>query len=293
MNLQILSCFWGEKHFDLWQKAAFKSLCFAANRKALRGSTWNIFTDKEFHVAIGELFDLWLPDTKVELYDSTDLRDYIDVNQSAFIKTIQICLDEKERLLLAPPDSIFGDGSIRALKVLGREEYSVVVVPHVRVLPEFLDWTGPNGLSWNNPQLVKRAFEYLHPAWENAEVGHPMQSSYVGGVEWVKLEPNLYSVTHRLPSPYLLDLKQSDLDYFKMQGSFGNFDHTFPGEVLIPQGRQRYAASSDACFIVEVTDRDKNVPPIIPNQPKTGFWKNHYHNQINAQVSAIFRGGDV
>lgn len=291
MNFQILSCFWGKKHFDLWKRCAFKSLTFEKNRKSLRHSQWNVYTDIEFHEELIGLFTNRMPDCDLKLGDATDLRDYIDLHQSAFIKTIDSCLKMGSRCLLAPPDSIFGDGSVNGMISLGRESNSIVVVPHARVIPKFAEWEY-EGINWSNHQLVKRAWEHLHRSWSDAEIGHPMNSSYVGGVEWQKLDQNLYAVTHRLPTPYLIDFMPSDLDYFKMQGSFGNFDHTW-GNDYIPQGRMRYCGSSDIAFIAEVTDEDKNIPPIFPNQPKTGFWKNHYQNQINAQIVAVFRGGDV
>jgi hypothetical protein len=141
----------------------------------------------------------------------------------------------------------------------------------------------------DNGPLVALAWRHLHDAWVHGERGHANQSSYVGGVEWWRVN-NLIQGTHRLPSPYLIQFTKEDLQYFKSAISFGNFDHVWPSDILIPRGRQRYLGSSDAAFIVEITDPNKNVPPIIENQPKTGFWKDHLQNRSNAQIIFTFRG---
>lgn len=289
MKLQLMSVVWGSKHIELFKETAVRSMGFKRNLKALleQEAVWNVFTDDENIKDIEEIVKWTGLNHKIK--SKKDLRNYIDPVQSATIWQIEECFITGSRLLLAPPDTIFGDGSVPNMLEAGKAPGAVVVVPHPRVLPSFVhDFRAGRELS--NPELVTLAFKHLHRAWTEAEKGCVNQSSYVGGVEWEKLGEDHYAVVHRLPSPYLMDFKSSDLSYFKRAISFGHFDHMWPGDELVPNGRQVYIDDSDQAFICEVTDPDKNVPPVIPGQPKEGFWRNHAHNIHNAKITAHFKG---
>jgi hypothetical protein len=87
-----------------------------------------------------------------------------------------------------------------------------------------------------------------------------------------------------------------DYAFFINQPSFGSYDHTWPGERLIRQERQRYVGSSDAAFICEVTDFDKNIPPWTPEHLKVlqvhpdAFYRDNWHNAVDRLTVCIFRG---
>lgn len=291
MSLQILSCVWGSNHIDLFRRTALESLSWDKNKKALveAQAIWNIITDQvdTMKELTKDLPEPLYPIVNIRSIDQH--RDYIDQVQSASLWQMERSIEAKDKVLLAPPDTIFGDGTIANLLAAGSDEGSVVVVPHARVLPTILDHMDSFFLPVDNAPLVTLAWEYLHDSWVHAERGHANQSSYVGGVEWWKVG-NIIQGTHRLPSPYLIQFTKEDLMYFQSAISFGHFDHMWPGDILIPRGRQRYLGSSDAAFIVEITEADKNVPPIIENQPKTGFWRDNLHNKNNAQIIFTFRG---
>ena len=285
--MKILTTVWGENHIELFKKTALKSLAWPENKQALTGAKWTICTDQRFFTPLRELItDLF--DVQLEFKDTTDLRDYIDPIQSAILKTIGECLDEKEKLLLVPPDTYFGETSIPHLINLGSDPDSVVVVPHVRVLPSIIDDIADAEVLYNDG-LVTRAFQHLHQSWSDAERGHVRQNGYVGGVVWARVAPSILSVIHRLPTPYYMQFTGEDLTYFKSQISFGGFDHLWPGDILLKRGRMRYCASSDLCFMAEVTEKNKNVPPIWPGDPNS-FWRQNFHNEINKQIIATFRG---
>lgn len=286
MKLEILSIFWGQEHFKLFKAASLRSLSWSDNRKALyeADASWSIYTDKNNFLEVEKIVDALLPEIEVTLGDATDLRKYTDATQSALCAQIKKCLGNHSRLLFAPPDTLFGDGSINGLLKAGKDEKSCVVLPHPRVLPEILK----DLYHKTNAELVTLAWKNLHRSWTDAEVGHPLRNSYVGGVSWNSIGPNLYSIKHVLPTVYLADFTPQDLIYFETTGSFGSFDHLWPSE-LVAQGRQRYIETSDEAFAVEITDKDKNIPPIWPGDPNT-FWKNHPHNEHNKNKRAIFRG---
>lgn len=283
--IQILTLVYGEKHVELFRRACLKSLSWPDNRQALIGATWNICTDNAYADHLKREINKAMPEANVSIRGTDQLRDFIDPAQSAVIWQIKECLKKKQRLLIAPPDTIFGEGTIGNLLLLGREDRTVLTVPHPRVLPSILTELEE---TTHNPSLATLAWKHLHQSWTDAEIGHVRQNSFVGGVKWQRLNEKTIAVTHRLPTPYLLDFTEEDLQYFKTQISFGSFDHVYPSDILIPRERQRYVASSDACFICEITERDKNVPPIWQG-PLDGFWRHNLQSQINNQVTAIFR----
>lgn len=289
MSLQLMSVVWGSKHIELFKETAVRSMGFKQNLKALvdHEALWNIFTDDENIKDIEEIIK-WTG-LKSRIKSKKQLRNYIDPVQSATIWQIEECLSTGSKLLLVPPDTIYGDGSVPNLLKKAKDKGSVLVVPHPRVLPSFVN-DFRSGRELSNPELVSLAFKHLHRAWTEAEKGCPNQSSYVGGVEWERQAEDHYKVIHRLPSPYLINFEPEDLNYFKNAISFGHFDHMWPGDILVPKGRQVYIDDSDIAFICEVTDPDKNVPPIIQGQPTEGFWRNHVHNVHNAQITATFKG---
>ncbi len=291
MALQILTCVWGKSHIELFKKTALESLSWDKNKKALTDAQaiWNIITDdvdamKELTKHLPEpIYPI------INIRSMEDHRDYIDQVQSASIWQMERSVESKDKVLLAPPDTIFGDGTVANLLEAGKDNESVVVVPHARVLPSILTEMDSFYLPVDNAPLVSLAWRHLHDAWVHAERGHANQSSYVGGVEWWRVG-NIIQGTHRLPSPYLIQFTKEDLLYFRSAISFGHFDHMWPGDILIPRGRQRYLGSSDAAFIVEITEADKNVPPIIEGQPESGFWRDHLHNRSNGQIIFTLRG---
>lgn len=288
MKLQILTMVYGEKHVEMFRRACLKTLSFPENRRAIyeQQSRWNICTDQEHVDYLRREIDILFPELTVNFIDTSDLRSYTDPIQSAIVWQIGDCLQSRSRLLIAPPDTLFAEGAIKGLVLAGREQGSVVVVPHPRVLPEILSQALDPFMT--APEMVKLSMACLHQSWSDAEIGHVRQNSYVGGVKWWRVNEKVISGQHYLPTPYLMDFTEADLNYFKTQISFGSFDHVWANDVLLQAGRQRYIASSDLCFIAEITERDKNVPPIWEGD-KDSFWRNNFQFQIDKQTVFTFR----
>lgn len=282
MKISCLTTVWGS-YVGTFLKGTVKSLSFPENRKAMDGVIWNIFTEEDdFERIEGEISRL-IPGAAVRVKSLAVIRDRIDYLHSALIWQIRECLKGDSRMLLLPPDSIFGDGTLKSLFTLGKETGSCVLVPHPRALPSIL-----NEPYESNADLVSASWKHLHRSWTDSEVGNERQNSFIGGVAWERLNEKTVSVKHLLPTPYFCDFTGDDLNFFETQLGIGSIDHVWPS-MLIQQGRARYVGSSDACFIVELTDADKNLPPAPAGQDQTKFWKNHPHNIFNHQVRCIFR----
>lgn len=199
------------------------------------------------------------------------------------------CLAYNAQMLLAPPDTIFGDGSLAHMIEIGNQRDVVVFAVHARVLPT-IDASLTKPLS--NAQLVGSAWKHLHKTWEQAEFGRGQINTYIGGVVWRYLSENLYSIQHMLPTPYLFNWTPEDLVFFKNQIHWGVIDHAWPSACLIDTERQRTIGSSDGAFMVEVTEAENNIPPIAAyhaDEPDL-FWKKLAHNKHNRMFNVIFRG---
>lgn len=289
MILQLLTMVYGSKHVELFKEACLASLSTPRNRKAINehGAKWSVYTDEDHIHILRKLLGESFPSLKIDFVLTEDLRRYTDPIQSAIIKQIESCLHEGHRLLICPPDTIFAEGTIANLIAIGREPGSVVVVPHPRILPSILN-EGMLFASLSPARMVDLCFKHLHQSWTDAEIGHVRQNSFVGGVKWQRLD-KLIVGSHYLPTPYLMDFTEEDLSYFKTQISFGSFDHVWANDVLLKLGRQRYVASSDACFIAEITEEEKNVPPIWDGDPDS-FWRNNMQFDHDKQTVFTFRG---
>lgn len=302
--LRIFTAVWDKSYLDLFEKTMVRSLCWPDNNKALLDEkpVWSIHTlskDKEQALEIAkktgvEEFEITLFEKRPNAPD-TDMGYIILQN---FIREIEVCLETDSRLLLCPPDTLMGDGSLRSIFLAGIQDGTCVAVAHPRVLPTILE--PPEELCTvinkplSNAELVSAAWRHLHRSWVDAEAGLPKNNTYVGGVSWREIKRGLYSVQHRLPTNYLLDFNKSDLKFYKEQISFGVLDHVWPSN-LIGEQRERYIASSDQAFLVEITERENNVPPTYPTNKREPdrFWRSAPHNQIFRQFPSTFREVNV
>ena len=283
MKIHGLSCVWNKAYVERFLQGTIKSLAFQHNALVMQDLIYNIFTEEEHFQEIEEFITPLLPHTELRLRDLAVIRDRIDYLHSGLIWQIKECLKEKTKMLLLPPDSIFGDGTLANLIKLGKKPGTCVVAPHPRVLPTIL-----NESYQSNASLVTAAWKHLHRSWSEAEDGSDRQNSFVGGVRWAHLTPKLLDVEHLLPTPYFCDFLYEDLMFFESSPGIGVYDHTWPSN-LVSKQRMKYSGSSDACFIAEITEHDRNLPPVIRGAASDKFWRSHPHNLFNTQISCSFR----
>lgn len=295
--MRIMTAVWGENHLNWFERSCVASLKW--NEEALKDATWTIFTKREDVKTATTLAGK----VNVAKIEYVELPDSVEGNSpqmgahllSCLNYMMNVCIKENSKLLMAPPDTVFSQGSIHALRVAGRQKSTCVAVPHARVNPSVFGQIKETPLS--GAELVSLAMKHGHKAWLEAEMGHPKQNSYVGGVAWQRIGEKIISVQHRLPTVYLCEFIPSDLEYFSrahdgLPPTFGVWDHVWPTK-LIGEGRQRMIGSSDAVCILEVTKNDLNVPPEHPMSPDEpdAYWRKIAHNLVNRQYLYIMREG--
>ncbi len=208
----------------------------------------------------------------------------------AVMRAMQICIDDGSPMLMATPDFVYGDGTIRTMMDVADRPGTCAGVAHIRVLPTFLSTIEP-GLS--NANLMDRAFRHAHSTWRDGQCGADPTMSYHSGISWKWIGCGLSAVQHHMPSPFLVNFTPSDLKVWENDGKpgFGFWDHDWPTHLLREQ-RLRWIGSSDAAFMAEVTDPLCNLAKLMPRNPldPDGFFKDSYHCQIQRQFVTIFRG---
>lgn len=299
MNVILYTAVWGA-HVESFKNGTLKSLMWPKNYAAIKGCTWVIYTYPRHAAELEKLVkDAGFEPKIVCIGDGihvdglgpgpvgTDFCSNGIILLAGLRQQIFECITQRKKFLLMPPDTMCSDGTIPNLLNLGKEPGSSVAVAHTRVKPSFLNEViGP----LSSDQMVKLSWAHLHDSWAFAENGHPKNSSFLSGVKWERLSPDLIRVCHHLPTIYLIDFIHSDHEVAWGTCGFGYWDHTFPSYVA-RDGRLKYAGSSDACYIVELTEPDKNVPPDVPNQSGASFFRNLWHNEFFKQVEVIFRAG--
>ncbi len=295
-KLHLITAVWGEKHIGWWKAVSLKSLAWPKNKEAIKGATWSILTEEH---SVPEIRDacnaLGFEDSQLMFSHFGDL---LEKNPHAggallkewFVQEGGLCLTYNRQCLIVPPDTAFGDGSIQSMRAIGEHRDTVVFAVHMRLNTSAIAEITEKPLS--NAELVTLAMKHKHKTWEESEVGLAKANSYVGGVSWRYIGENLWSVTHRLPTPYLINFTPEDLVYFKNQIHFGILDHSWPGELLIKSQRQRLIGSSDGAFMVEITEPDQNIPPLdyVKLEEPDIFWRDLIHNRVNRMSSVILRG---
>lgn len=289
MKMRLFTLCYGEPYCTWFENALVASLAWSGNIGVIRerAAEWNIYTrdsDRERLRAIAEPLGVPIQFHPFGMQNSSG-----ETLQPCLFDHMRNCHQDGSAMFIAPPDTIFGNGSVSAICEIGRLPGLCVAVPHVRInagcLPRVAD------REWSNAELVDFAWENLHRTWADADAALPSNNSFLGGVSWRRLRQGLYAVQHRLPTTYLANIDASDVDWFSRQFETGCWDHAWPAKIVKEQ-RQRTIASSDAAFICELTREHENIPrvePVDPNQPDR-FWRDLEQNYVQRNVVSIFRG---
>ena len=288
--MRLFTLVWGEPYSTWFEHACVASLLWRRNREALKqyACEWNIYT-KEQDIprlrAIAERAEIPLQFHPFAMKNSSG-----ETLQPCLFDHMRNCLLDGSAMFIAPPDTVFGDGTVAAICAFGALHGTCVAVPHVRVNAGA--WHATDKL-WSNPELVSFAFANLHPTWRDANADLANTNSLLGGVSWRALASGLYAVQHRLPTCYLANVDASDVEWFSRQWETGTWDHTWPAK-MVKEQRQRVIAGSDAAFIIELTRENENIPKLEPADATIPdrYWRDLEHHYVNRNVVAVFRGTD-
>lgn len=287
MTLRLFTLVHGEPYMTWMQQALVPSLSWPINRNAIRNAEWHIYTTEQSRDRVIEIARPLGLTMKICEMNPDWAGQFL---ASAVRQIIMEASSEGDQILMAPPDTIFGEGTLETFVALGRDPRVVISAPPVRVNQSFMSSFAEAEGPVFNETLVYMAWKHLHATWRDANITMPRNNSFIGGVSWKALSANVFAVTHLLPTPFYLGVAPSDGEWFRLYGTPGAYDHIWPAK-LVDEGRQRLIGSSDAAFIVEITEADKNIPPLYPVNPSmnTEYSGQNKHNHVNRNTVCIFR----
>ena len=296
--LIIFSVVYG-KHIDWMNRALVRSLAWPENKAALQhpNTKWFIWGDLETTQSIYEIATKVLPFNQIILKQKRleNNKGGVDL-LGMMLETQRHCLLEKVPMFTAPPDTVFSEGSVKAMMDYAEYPGTCVAVPHPRCLPTIMDDLTDRPPT--NPQLVNLALKkHVHDAWKTCDVSSLVSGIHVGGIAWNRLNEHTWAVQHRLPTIYIANFTDDDRKFFHkpfkgVAPQYGMWDHEWPGSEVIPKERQRTIGSSDIAFIAECTEYHKNIPTQRLTNPeeRDAFHRNELHNHVNRQYVSCFRG---
>ena len=284
-KVRIFTPCWGILHAARLQRALVRSLAWPQNAAALKDNVveWRIFTRQVDAARIKDILaPLGFPITITVIDVNKQPCPLIDAARSV----LRDCRDDGSMFMTAFPDIVFGDGSIRTMMELAQQEESCVIAPHIRVTPNFMPaMTDP----MFGPSLVTTALAHAHSTWTEACSKRRVSNTFYGGVSWEQIG-DLYYVRHSLPNPWIANITASDIEWFDKEPQWGTYDHNWPAKIM-DEGRAVIVGSSDAAFIVEVTDQLKNNANLVsldPQDPDKFYRKEPHHKDLRSYVT-VFR----
>lgn len=295
-NIRILTMVWGDKYLDWMGRGLCRSLSWAENKHSLKDARWHIFSDLENTQRIYEMATTVLPFHQIELHEIPTHNGQRKLLE-AMLRVQRACLLEKIPMLTAPPDTIFSEGSIKAMMDWSYLD-TCVTVSHPRAIPDLLKHISPEPMK--NEDLVSLAMKYPHWCWEKSNIKLDVNATFRGGISWDEIAPGIYHVIHHLPTPYLTRFIDDDRKFFSkaykgVEPQYGMWDHEWPADQVVSKERQRHIGSSDVAFIIELTDEWNNHPLISLKNIDfpTAYCREEYHNKMNRQYISVFRGKSV
>lgn len=310
-ELSIWTVAWGE-HVDLMRTWLFRSLAQPGNIPALLANGyerihWDIFTAPEdYDRVIDAYFEACEPiPGGVDLNINTELfalHGPGNVTIKAMQAETEMAAIRNTRVLCAPPDEFWGDGSLYNLCAYARGRSFSVAASHLRVSPT-LEAELLTRRTISNPELVSLAFEHLAPGTALLLDDVDDNSTYVGGMSIRKIRPKLWTLVNHVPSPRLVYFTDDDRRYWHDADSFGFWDHAWPARLFAwnlgaveelgsgPSSRLRVIGDSDLFFLVERTIPGKNEEGTTPGMAGNDLYRSRRpHNELCQSFVNVLRG---
>lgn len=291
--VRIFTSVWGEQHIHFLERGLLESVQWPRNLEALESNVvaWNIATSPQDVDRIRELFAK--TPFKAEITSMNVGVCPGDAVLLALTDAMRTCVLEDTLFMTSFSDIVFGEGTLETMLSLAQRKHLCVSVPHMRVLPNILNHLDR---PLTNPQLVTLALQNAHTTWTEAQIGiqgfiRPHSNQFYGGLSWEKIGSN-YIVQHVLPSVWIANVRQDDVEFLKNGGGMGAYDHNWPTK-LCNEGRSRVIGASDAAFMVEITPEDRNRCPlsIIDQEWPDKFHHDKKHHDVYRTFYSVFREG--
>lgn len=284
--IRLFCLAYGAKFVDLFERVTVRSLMQPRNRAVISDAKISLYTDKDSVERATGIASQLAPVEPTLLDAGLHPGEML---HRALIAEIRECLRTGSTLIMAPPDTFWGEGSLANLLAVGSVPNVCVGAAHARVnRDQFLEAL-PEGVI-ENDRLVSLSIEHLHRTWGEADCTREKTNTWWSGTSLRKVSDKLWAVQHLLPTIHLARFVQSDLEFFERHDKRGLWDHRWPA-CLVEQQRQRIIGSSDMFFAAELTGETENIPPLTDrdvNEPDK-YRGNERHHAINRNLISVWR----
>lgn len=280
--LRVFTLVYGDKYFDLFRRALLPSLQTPKNAQALKDAQWTIYAHgTDYHRLSAVAADLCKSITFAPILQGESAAEIL---ANTMRQEARLCAEAGAVMFTAHPDNVFSDGSVPVMLKLAQEPGNpCVALAHPRVLPERFEYPPREAF-----ELVDLAMENLHPSFAASDLALDSLNTWHGGVGWRRLSYGLWAVSTSCPSIFMARMTESDLPHLAKPGAW---DHEWPIHVM-EQGRMRFIGSSDAAFVVELTDRNVHGP-VLAQKPSGASCEATYplpYHRAARSLQAVWRG---
>ncbi len=209
------------------------------------------------------------------------------INITALLNVFRRCIDEKAMFVMAPPDTLFSNGSLynSVMSVYYKKMCFASAHPRVNytlLQDENICNMTTKGTQVESATLVNLAITHLHDKYIYANDMLDENTTYAG-VSIRKINNKIYNVIHNLPTTYVVYPQEEDYKFFKRSGDFNQWDREWL-ELLVKRNRVKISGSSDQFFCVELTSPDEKAitkPGLLGNDIAGESFQNRVSNMVS------------
>jgi hypothetical protein len=295
----VYSLVWGS-HFESYFNYTLPSLLHESNYKKLINANFSlifvIYTIDSESFIREKYKDLIDKNKHIEL-EIVELKNLQSnkprkIASKAIIDVFKRCVNESSMLFLAPPDTIFGNGSIYNSIFFSFDKKKSFASAHPRVKYDMLESIRPfsrEGIS--NSELVYLVMKHPHDNFKYADYSLDLNTADAG-ISYTKISDLLYSVISIMPTTYLVFPLKEDYEYFKKVNDFNMWDRGWL-EILIKENRLNICGSSDLFFCAELTGDSDEEKQSLLNQKTNISNQMTIHSRVCSMFTSIWRAKEI
>ncbi len=294
-KIYIYTAAWGE-YLDWYFKYSLPSLTNKTNSELLIGAGYKVkfilYTTDSKKSVVKKYMSKNNGFSAVEIveFDSGNENEVRKIAVKPLVDILKRCLKEKAMLFQAPPDIIFSNGSLynSVITSFGKNKCFASAISRVSVdilndIPAYLE----KGIKGS--KLVGICMKYMHDELRYANEDLEKNTTYKG-ISYRKISSSMYTITHNLPSVFLVFPIKDDYEYFNKVQDFNMWDRGWL-EILVRTKRLKISGSSDLFFPVELTndnfDRNSEISSNLKYNDE--LYRPEIHNHVANMFITVWR----
>jgi hypothetical protein len=207
----------------------------------------------------------------------------------AIIDVINRSVGESSVLFMAAPDTIISNGSLFNAVSTCFGKNVCLASAHARVSTNVLaEIEKCNSDGVDSSKMVSLSFKYAHGNFKYADE-NLYKNTTQKGISYKKISKNIYTVSHNLPSPWLVFPIKEDCEFFQKCQDFNMWDREWL-QMLIKTNRIKVSGSSDLYCAIEITPVAFIAnEELKENQKYNDVGGNSFHHRVCRTFTSVWR----